>query len=613
MEQRIDGMQWEAIFEAAHDAIVTVDARDRIIAFNRAAGRLLGHSRDDVLGQPVARVMDWPPPADNGRAEVRAWRHGGHAFAADASFTLVGEGDSRLRTVVLREMPEPGAAMRLLREAKDAAEAAVGARCMLVAQVAHEVRTPLNALLGSMELMGEAPRDEARREYLRTARASGQALAAIVDDLRDLTRLEAGGLRIDPRRMELEGTLRDAVALVAAAAGARGVRVTHALDQGVPRSIVADGDRLRQVLVNLLANAVKFAEGGEVMLRAEACADDGDGVELHFAVRDSGAGIAAADLPKLFEPFSQLAEGRRRGGTGLGLAISKRLCELMGGRIWAESAPGAGSTFHFTIRARLADRVETTAQAMPAVSARRLDVLVVDDDPANRAVVAAMVERLGHDASVASNAAQALHLCARRRFDAVVTDIDMDGMDGVEMARRIRRAGGGPARIVALTGHVGAGFRDLLPRDAFDACLMKPVASRELRRALEDPQGGTAPSVAACDDAIDVAQIESLRDLAPGDAVLAEVVRSFIGQAALAPRQLRMHAGAGDRRRLEQLSHRTASAALACGAARVARVCRDLEESGAHGALWRAPALIDRLQREIEEACAALAPLARAA
>lgn len=473
------------------DRTLPESIRQRIVESTQhhAGGSLVDRSREDG----PERFIAW-------------FRSGELPFIAVTSVAwtpVIRHFEERLRAIllmVLAALAALGAAAHLqllaigreeqnqlaLAEAKQAAEAASEAKSRFLANTSHELRTPLTAILGLARLLDDGQLNSAQRDKLQKMEGAGRTLLAIINDILDLSRIEADRIELDRQPFAPQAMLRETIALLADSANSRGLSLELRMADDFPAAIIGDRMRVEQILINFLGNAIKFTERGNVVLTGEVVSRQHDRVSLRFAVSDTGIGMAAAQLEKLFQPFVQgdSTTTRRYGGSGLGLAICQRLARLMGGAITVDSTPGQGSCFSLTVEFPV---TELPAEPLPATQAELngIHVLVVEDNEVNRHLVCDILAQAGAEVMPAANGRAALELLGKPqlRVDVVLMDIQMPEMDGREATRRIRTlAGRSQLPIVAMTADVLAGDTPESASVPMDAIVTKPL---DLDRLLE--------------------------------------------------------------------------------------------------------------------------------
>ena len=511
-----------------------------------------------------------------------------------------------------------------LRDARIDAEAASEAKSEFLADMSHELRTPLHGLLGMLSLVKDSPRDPQAADWIATADESAQHLLRLLDDILDLSKLESGALALAPAPVVLAVLLREVRTLLQPAASAKGLAMHATLDPALPDTVLLDATRVRQILFNLLANAIKYSDAGAIVLHGRLLAPEGQPALLEFDVADTGIGMDNETVSRLFRRFSRAERpgARRQSGTGLGLAISRNLARLMGGEIAVRSTPGAGSVFSFRCP------LQAAASAGPAVALNRpggrpLQVLVVEDHPVNQLYIAALLRRLGHHARLVDNGLQALQVLQAQAngsdvlpLDLVLMDVHMPTMDGVAVTQSIRALPGPAGRIciLALSADVFADTHQRCLAAGAAEVATKPLSRDGLRELLARHFGdeiGTETLPAMAPEAgatvlLDRHTLQGVRDLM-GEGGLSRLYAGFFVQTEDAARRMRESMRDADLEALRRCAHGVKQTAQSLGLTALAAAATRLDSEPATLA---APQLALAVQR-FEELTAATRALCR--
>jgi signal transduction histidine kinase/DNA-binding response OmpR family regulator len=494
------------------DATFVIDKEGTVIAWNLAIEKMTGFKAVDILGKdryeyslpfygerrPILIDLVLKPCSDFEKAYDSIKKHDsstivGESFVPDlngkaiyllgsAAVLYDSEGNIYGAIESIRDITERKKAEEDLKNARDRAESATKSKSKFLANMSHEIRTPMNAVIGMTGLLLETKLMPEQRDYLEIIRNSGSALLAVINDILDYSKIDGDKLELEVLPFNLMGCIEISMDLVAAKAAEKGLELTYFQKDGVPTMLKGDEIRLRQILINLLGNAVKFTEKGEVMLSVSSSPADDGKVELHFEVKDTGIGITQENLGKLFQFFTQVDSSTTRhyGGTGLGLAISRRLVEMMGGKIWAESERGVGSTFHFTISCAASDQGSALTSSDPNLAGKR--VLIVEGNQSVRNMIAQFVQSWGMEMTALATSEEALENLDRAVYDFVILDAILPDIDGPLLARQIRAKDQSNPFIVMVSQMGSKVVRD----DSVSGWLSKPLKPTQFKSLLQN-------------------------------------------------------------------------------------------------------------------------------
>ncbi|MBK1828166.1 PAS domain S-box protein [Haloferula rosea] len=495
--------KFRTVFEQSLDGIVLHDMKGVILDVNETLCKLLGYSRSDLTSKHLSQLhpesaldisreaMSEVAERGRHRFECEFSRSDGSRFVAEVWANAFELGGDRVVQGIVRDVTNQRRREREIREAMEAAELANESKSLFLATMSHEIRTPLNGILGFADLLEKSDMAEDQRNSVEMIRKSGDVLLGLISNILDFSRAESGRIVLSEETFDPTAFLRETVDLHRGVAEGKGLDLSVEVGSGVPGLVIGARGELRQVMMNLVGNAVKFTEEGVVVVSLDVRDDE----TLRFSVKDTGIGFPEGDEEKLFDAFFQvdLSSTRRHGGTGLGLAICRRLLEAMGGKIRAFREREGGARFVVDLPLQQArgesSRTEVEPADRPALDGRGMKVLVVEDHPVNSRLLKMMLEKLGFSVELAGNGREALEMLGEsRHIDLILMDMRMPEMDGLEASQRIRAGEAGEAvvrtPIVAVTANALEADREACRKAGMDYYLSKPINSKELERVL---------------------------------------------------------------------------------------------------------------------------------
>ncbi|MGC4052299.1 MAG: response regulator [Paludibaculum sp.] len=496
-------LAFRTVFEASPIGITLSDLEGRYVDANKAIEDLAGIERWEIIGRRAAE-LDWLRRSPE-FAEIEQWLFEGRAIDSRELSYHNAKGEARTGLLWARRVVIAGVGYSLcfvldiserkrmeeeLVRARLGADAAAKAKSEFLANMSHEIRTPLNGILGLSFLLEEEPNADDLRPMMGLIRTSGEVLRRVLDDVLDFSKIESGRLELEEEPFDIRGCLEWSFELFRKGAEEKNLDYSMQLDSALPKIVLGDATRLRQVTANLMSNAVKFTHAGSIRMEAHL---DGPGPMegrqfIRISVRDTGIGIAEDRLDRLFQSFSQVDASTSRcyGGTGLGLAISRSLVEMMGGEIHVESRLGEGALFEFTIAVGIASRASQPVQSADCEHLKALKILVAEDNMVNQMVILRMLQKLGCQADFASDGRAAVSRVEANSYDIVLMDVHMPAVDGLEATRRIRKMPSAQScvPVVALTAAATTEDRTACLAAGMNDYLSKPIAFEELRRTL---------------------------------------------------------------------------------------------------------------------------------
>lgn len=615
------------VVDASFDGVIVMNGDGIVLDFSPAAEEVFGWKVGDIVGRKMSDYIipdKYRQAHDDGlanflktgegpvlgkRIEIEGQHRDGHEIIVELAIRHTKGAEGPLFLGYVRDITERKAADAALRVAKERAEAANEAKAKFLAMMSHEIRTPMNGVLGILSLLRDTDLSPAQADYVKTARESGRSLLELINDILDFSKLEAGRMDLDPVPFRLKSVVKSVVDLFMPIARDKGLDLSLNYPAGLPHNVVGDAGRLRQVILNLVSNAVKFTEIGFVEISVDIEKEDPVEPTFRISVKDSGIGIPEDKHDALFGDFVTIDTSytKKQGGTGLGLAICKQIAHLMGGKVRVESRQDAGSTFEFLVPITLADDQtvipEEEYDESPSELPEDLTVLLAEDNATNQIVVSHALESVGCTIDIANNGKEAVRAASKRDYDCILMDISMPEMDGIEATRRIRSGQRNTSTpIVALTAYSLRGDRERFLASGMTDFLAKPVEKNDLLACISrnvakhdlevpaDVASGTTESLAAA---------REILDTMPGE-LKQKLLQQFVDDTLKRRHSAQEAVEAQDPEKLERATHALKSVAGTFGALELATVASTMNTLVRDGKTFDAMGKMDELSQVCE-------------
>jgi PAS domain S-box-containing protein len=634
-QQRESETRFTELFETLQEGVYFCDSEGKLLDVNPALVRMLGYShREELIGTTIGNLYFEMPTelfpvrqrthfSSTVTREITLRRKDGKPVICIDNSNTVGDPNGQmirhqgtLVDITVRKNSELE-----LQKAKEAAEAANVAKSAFLAHISHEIRTPMNAVIGMTELALDTNLTAEQSEYLMMVRDSGKTLLALINDILDFSKIEAGKLDLEITDFSLRDSINEMVKLFGVRARQNGLELSSQIAPDVPDALLGDPGRLRQILSNLVDNAIKFTKQGDIAIRIEKDSQTAEDICVHFSVEDSGIGIPQDKQQLIFEAFSQADNSttRKYGGTGLGLSISSRLVMMMGGKIWVESEANEGSVFHFTAkfslqkqktgsvnRRRANSHPQSAAQHIGRDRRRKLHILLVEDNPINQLLARRLIDKRGDTLVVANSGREALAVLESQTFDLILMDIQMPEMSGIEVTAVIREKEKGTGQhipIIATTASAMKEDKDRCLEVGMDAYLAKPIEKNALFETMDlimgsspGPDNGSEiaqPTNQVFDTAMVLESLDGDSDL------LREIIGISLTQFSKHMLNIQDGISKEDPKLLERAAHALKGAAANLLASEVMKTASQLEEMGRTGSLKGSKEALLTLEAEL--------------